>query len=254
MHRPVVITRPSGQADTLARRIAAIGREPIVFPLLEIQALHDPVALKAALSCLADFAMVAFVSPNAIDATCALRPEWPPHIMFAVMGEGSRNALARHGITPANATIVSPGNPARTDSGTLLEALDLNRLKGRRVLVIRGESGREFLADRLREAGVDVTQVPAYRRVVPELDAAGRERLAAMIAASCDWIITSSEALRILLGMALQTAGPQGVARLQQQRLVVPHQRIEETARLSGFHNVTLTGSGDDNLLAAIQS
>jgi uroporphyrinogen-III synthase len=44
------------------------------------------------------------------------------------------------------------------------------------------------------------------------------------------------------------------VAKLQQQHLIVPHARIAETASALGFNAVTLTGSGDERLLAALQS
>jgi uroporphyrinogen-III synthase len=40
---------------------------------------------------------------------------------------------------------------------------------------------------------------------------------------------------------------------MQQQHLIVPHARIAETANL-GFSKLTLTGSGDERLLAALQS
>ncbi|HCE10299.1 MAG TPA: uroporphyrinogen III synthase, partial [Oxalobacteraceae bacterium] len=86
---------------------------------------------------------------------------WPRQVAFAVMGEGSRQALIRQGVTEDSATVISPLDPARTDSDTLVEALDLPGLAGKRVLIVRGESGRELLANALREAGVTVCQVAA---------------------------------------------------------------------------------------------
>jgi len=170
------------------------------------------------------------------------------------MGAGSRAALARYGLNDANATIVSPVNTDRTDSQTLLEVLDLEALRGRRALIVRGESGRELLADALRAAGVDVVQVAAYRRSIPALDQQRRQQLARLLACDSIWIITSSEALRGLVDMARQLGGEEPVAALQQKSLIIPHVRIEETARLLGFTRVRLTGSGDEALLAALQS
>src|SRR3954469_5826088 len=118
---PVVITRPRAQALPLAQRVAAIGRDPIVFPLLEIHPLADQTRLRAVLDDLERYAMVAFVSPNAIDAAFGIRRHWPAHVAIAVVGEGSRSALAQHGLTSANATIISPADRLRTDSQTLLE-------------------------------------------------------------------------------------------------------------------------------------
>ncbi len=250
---PVVITRPRAQAAALAGRIAGRGRSAVVFPLLEILPLGDAAPLRAALRELPSYALVVFVSPNAIDAALAAVDHWPHGMRLAVVGEGSRRALQRHGITPANSIIVQPRNRQREDSESLLEALDLAVLEGKKALIVRGESGRDLLSDALRAAGVQVTQVAAYRRVAPLLDAAGQAQLRQLLESACDWIITSSEALRILVRMVDQAAGADGVAKMQQQRLVVPHSRIAETARSLGFSNLTLTASGDESLLGALQ-
>ncbi len=254
---PVVVTRPLAQAQALQQKIAAIGCEAIVFPLLEIHPLADTTALDAALATLERYALVAFVSPNAIDAAFARRADWPASVPLAVMGEGSRQALAAHGVTAAATRIYSPLDTERTDSQTLLAALDLPALAGREVLILRGESGRELLADALAAAGVQVTQVAAYRRAAPRLDAAGAAQLQHLLASGCDWIITSSEALQILVRMVEQagsTQPPQDVVvKLKHQRLIVPHARIAETAQALGFCNVIRTASGDERLLAALQ-
>ena len=73
----VVITRPQAQAHELAARVTALGRQIALFPLLDIQPLSDAAPLKLALSTLERYALVAFVSPNAIDAALAARRDWP---------------------------------------------------------------------------------------------------------------------------------------------------------------------------------
>ena len=254
MGKGVVITRPRAQAEPLAQRFAGLGVAAQVFPLLDIQTLPDESALISALSRLTDYALVAFVSPNAIDAAFKHLKTWPSGVIAAVVGEGSRLALASHGVTEANASIAFPTDPHRTDSETLLEVLDLPALKGRKALIIRAETGRELLADRLRDAGVVVEQVAAYRRGAPPLDAARRAALLDLIANDHDWVITSSEALRHLHDQVLQVAGARGWDAVRAQQLIVPHQRIAETAHSLGFVRVTQTASGDEALLAAIQS
>ena len=250
----VVITRPRAQADALARQVAALGREVVVLPLLDIFPLPDQGPLQAALARLPAYAMVAFVSPNAIDAAFAHIHEWPPGVTLAVLGEGSRLALARHGVSDANATIVSPLDPARSDSENLLQSLDRAALAGKEVLIVRGESGRELMADGLRAAGARVSTVAAYRRSVPVMTAALRAQLLALLERDNDWIITSSEALRGLLALAGELGSPAAVAKMQQQHLIVPHARIAETAAALGLTRLTLCGSGDERLLAALQS
>ena len=251
---PVVVTRPRAQADGLAAAIAAQGREVVLLPLLEIDPLPDTAALRAALAQLDQYALAAFVSPNAIDAAFAHLPSWPAQLPIAVLGEGSRASLAQHGVTAANAIILTPRDGAPSDSEHLMEALDLAALAGKRVLIVRGESGRELIAEGMRAAGALVDTVAAYRRRVPALTPALAASLAALIARPCDWIVTSSEALRGLFALAEQMGGAAAVAKLQQQHLIVPHVRIAETAQALGAARLTLTASGDASLLAALQS
>ena len=251
--RAVVITRPRAQAQALAQAVAAQGRKAVVLPLLEIAPLPDASALRAALAGLPAYALVAFVSPNAIDAALSHVPAWPPGVPIGIVGEGSRAALARHGITSDNTTIYAPPDPAFSDSEHLLASLDLAAFAGGRVLIVRGESGRELMADTLRAAGAQVDSVAAYRRSVPVLDDGLARELSALLAAPNDWIITSSEALRGLAALVQQLDPVAGTVRLHRQHLVVPHARIAETARALGCSRVTLTGSGDARLLAAIQ-
>ncbi|MFC3457093.1 MULTISPECIES: uroporphyrinogen-III synthase [Massilia] len=253
MPESVVITRPRAQADGLVRAVAAIGRTPVLLPLLEIAPLADQSALRAALRELDSYALVAFVSPNAIDAAMALVPAWPRQVALAVLGEGSRAALAQHGLTEANATILGPQDPTRSDSENLLQTLDLAALRGKRVLIVRGETGRELMAEGFRAAGAALTIVPAYRRSVPALTPELGATLRALLASPNDWIITSSEALRGLFGL-LGQLDHELVAKMQQQHVIVPHARIADAARALGLARVTLTGSGDERLIAALQS
>jgi uroporphyrinogen-III synthase len=252
----VVITRPRQQAEPLARAVAAIGRTPVLLPLLEISPLPETGqgALRRVLADLPAYALVAFVSPNAIDAAFAHIERWPAGVDIAVVGEGSRAALARHGIVDGvldgKVRIHCPLDPAHSDSEHLLQALDLAQLAGRRVLVVRGEGGRELMPEALRGAGAAVDTVAAYRRAVPAATPALAQQLAGLLAGPNDWIITSSEALRGLVSLVDARLHPQ----LLQQHLIVPHARIHETACALGFTRLTLTGSGDERLLAALQS
>jgi uroporphyrinogen-III synthase len=162
----VVITRPAAQtAAGLAHRragpprggIAAAGNQP----------LPEPTACWRRWRACAPtpgYALVAFVSPNAIDAAFAHLDHWPAGVKLAVLGEGSRAALAKHGIRPGEVDIVSPAADVPSDTEHLLQALDLTALQGQPVLIIRGDSGRELMADGLRAAGAVVDVVPAYRR------------------------------------------------------------------------------------------
>lgn len=251
---PVIITRPMAQAEGFAVRVLDIGRKPEIFSLLEIHALRDDTQLKASLARLSDYAMVAFVSPNAVNSAFSYLQSWPEKVAIAVMGAGSRAALAAHGINDINAHIISPANPERTDSETLLDELDIDALKERRVLIIRGETGRELLADALKMKSISVVQVAAYRRIAPEFTLQLQQRLMYLLSQQNTWVVTSSEVLKTMLQWAEQIDAVSGVAKMQRQQILVPHARIAETAKILGFLSITLTGSGDERLLVALQS
>jgi uroporphyrinogen-III synthase len=248
---PVVITRPAPQAGKLAARLSAAGRPVVLLPLLEIHPLADQAGLAAALAGVASYDLVAFVSPNAIDAAFAHIPAWPAAVSIAVLGEGSRAALLKHGVDPGRTTILSPNHPTRSDSENLLESMDLDALRGKRVLIVRGESGRELMADGMRAAGAQVDTLAAYRRTTPSLTPQLSRQLMSLADAPHEWVVTSSEAMRGLHDLAQKLAI---VAKLQQQHFIVPHARIEQTARRLGYDRLTLTGSGDEAVFAALQS
>lgn len=254
MSDTVVITRPRAQAEPLAQRLAQAGHSTVVLPLLEIHPLPDQAPLRATLARLDRFAMACFVSPNAVDAAFEHLDGWPPQVAIAVVGEGSRAALARHGVCGERFTIHSPPDPAFSDSEHLLASLDLAPLRGREVLIVRGETGRELMADALRAAGAVVTTVAAYRRDVPTLTPQLAGQLRGLLAGEHTWVITSSEALRGLAALAAQLGPDDFVARLQRQHFIVPHARIHQTALDLGLHQLTLSGSGDEGVFAALQS
>jgi len=251
---PVVITRPAAQAQAFAAQVAAIGREPVMLPLLCIAPLTDLVPLRAALARLTEYALVVFVSPNAIDAVFAQLPQWPSGVAIGIVGEGSRLALQRHGVNQSNAIIAAPAAGQSMDSEALFQALDMARLRGRRVLIVRGQLGRDFLTDMLRVAEVDVEHLTAYQRLAPLLDDAMASQLKTLLGVDSQWIVTSSEALRNLVQLTTEALGIAGVVKIQHQQIIVSHQRIAQTARSLGFCHVTVSGSGDERLIAALQS
>lgn len=251
--RSAVITRPLAQAQPLAQRLTALGLPSVIFPLLEILPLADTGALQAALQDIAEFALVMFVSPNAIDAALPFIPAWPVQVAIAVVGEGSRLRLAHHGLTQDNARIFCPAPGERMDSESLMRCLDIPALQGRKVLVVRGETGRNFLSDMLRQAGVHVRQLPAYRRQAPAMTPDRQRMLQQLAHGQHDWLITSSEALRVLRQQAQTLPDPSSLTRLLAQRLLVSHPRIGEVAAELDFRQVELTESGDDALIAVLQ-
>lgn len=236
----VVIGRPREQAAAQMSLFAQAGAEVLALPLIDILPALDPAPLQQAARHLASYDLVIFVSPSAVDQ--ALPPllaagPWPQGVQPAVVGRGSAAALRR----------LLPIEPLQPDNGADSEALlllpALQSLTGKRILLLRGNGGRELLADTLRQRGARVEIIAAYRRALPHIDLAPLYQpcLTALI-------LTSSEALSNLL----QMAGESRRQSLQSLVIFAIHPRIAEFARSLGFTQVLLAVGGDVAMLAAV--
>lgn len=252
--RNVIVTRPLAQAQDFAVQLQALSCPCQLFPLIEIHHLENQAEISDKVTNLSSYGLVVFVSPNAIDAFFSHITQWPLQVPIGVVGEGSRLALARYGLHSDNATIISPSNKLKTDSEALAAEIDFAALADKQVLIVRGTTGREFLADAFRSRGIHVTQLAAYRRSAPEFSISVKRQLEQLLQSENDWVITSSEALRTLIFWCEQLTLDDAVAKIQHQHIIVPHVRIAETAQALGFHSITLTASGDEQLLVALQS
>jgi uroporphyrinogen-III synthase len=233
----IVVTRPREQSHGLMQSIERLGGKALFFPLLEIEPVPDAQALHERLAHLAQTDLLIFISPNAvrfgmaaIDAAGGL----PSNVQVATVGQGSARALREMGIE----RVIAPTE--RFDSEGLLALRELQDVTGKRVMILRGDGGRELLGDTLKARGAEVEYVTCYLRRKPELDAA------ALAAAAPDVItVTSSEALQHLWEALRGT-------QLAEAALFVPHPRIAELARQQGWKQIVVTGSGDDGLIASL--
>ncbi|CAH2777364.1 MAG: Uroporphyrinogen-III synthase (EC / Uncharacterized protein EC-HemX [uncultured Paraburkholderia sp.] len=255
----VVITRPADQSSDLIARFTAAGIATLDFPLIDIAPVTDAAPLREALASLERYALVVFVSPNAVDQAFSHSDAiWPHALPVGVVGPGSVQALARHGVAAPTYKVISPSSgtdedTGRFDSEGLFAAIDgalgATNLEGKRVLIVRGDGGREWLAERLREAGAEVDTVAAYRRLVPEPSIAGWARVHELLAGEPHaWLLTSSEGVRNLHELAQDHLTAGEIVVLKHAALVTPHPRIAQTARALGFDSITVSGVGDERI------
>ena len=267
----VVLTRPAGQSDALAQTLHDAGIATVEFPLIDIAPADDEAPLRAALGSLDRYALVVFVSPNAVDYAFARHDAiWPHALPVGVVGPGSVAALAKHGVQAPAYTVISPpaaaddSDGARFDSEALYAALEASMgegaFEGKRVLIVRGDGGREWLADRLREAGAEVETVAAYRRLMPDPSIGAWSRIHALLsdetpaAAPHAWLVTSSEGVRNLGELAQEHLTASEQQQLKRAMFVAPHPRIAETARGLGFDRMTVSGAGDERIARTLLS
>lgn len=242
--RHIVVTRPAGQATHLAEALIERGAHPVLFPVLAIEEIEDTAPLQDAAIRLDQYDWAMFVSPNAVERALAVvlaHRRWPGGVRVATVGHSSEQALSRHGI----GGVVAPQE--RFDSEALLELPPFADMTGQRVIIFRGDGGRDLFGDTLKTRGAMVDYVVCYRRAKPALDPAPLLKL---------WsdgqldalIVTSSEGLRNLYEMV----GKLGQSWLKKTPTFVPHARIAEQARALGLTQVILTEPADTGLLAGL--
>jgi uroporphyrinogen-III synthase len=268
----LVVTRPSGQASALTEALqAAIASiaashpeqgwqapQILALPLLTIVPKSDPNVAAAIRTAMQTADLAVFVSPNAIECTMRLLgDDWQSiaqrPIPIGVVGQSSYHALERHGIgrevnlpTP----IWMPGNPAQWDSEGLWKEIQ-NRFPswaGRRVVVFRGDGGREWLADQLQSVGAQVEAIAVYSRIPLSESSPQWEKVLNADTDSALWILTSSEAVRHL-GAVLKQQCRQDY--LASASALCPHHNIARSAHEIGFGVVLECHSGDAALVSA---
>lgn len=240
--RRILVTRPAAQSAGLASLIAEHGGAAICFPLLDILPVDDWKPLDDAVARLDQFALVIFISPNAVDFSLPrllVRRHWPEGLQAGAIGPGTVNRLADFGI----AEVIVP--QVRFDSEALLALppLQAGCIAGKNVLILRGNGGREVLAETLRARGATVECVTCYRREPPS---DGAVIMSLLRNNGLDALtLSSSEGLRNLLDM-LDTGSRE---RLLALPVFVPHQRIAEEAARQGLRRVVLTQPADAGLV-----
>jgi uroporphyrinogen-III synthase len=241
----ILVTRPADQSVQLARLIRDAGGEPILFPALEIEPLAE-TAIAPVLNHLLHFDLVVFVSPNAARVAMPhilTHGGLPAHAKVAVVGPGTAAELKKSGVR----NIISP--KAGFDSEALIGELSTMPFGGGRVLIVRGCGGREFLGETLRSRGATVEYLECYRRVRPDRDMRellsrmGRNGMKACLA-------TSSNIVENLFEMA----GAAGHSWLCSIPFFVPHPRVAATAFSRGVQCVFVAGSGDESLVAGLET
>jgi uroporphyrinogen-III synthase len=241
--KTVLVTRPAEQARGLAGLIAEAGGRALLFPAIELREVADEAPFLALVDRLDEFDFAVFISPNAVARAMKRileRRALPPRLQWVAVGGGSVRALAGHGISG----VIAP--QGRYDSEALLELAELSDPRGKRIVIFRGQGGRELLGETLSARGARVEYAECYRRCrpasdpAPLLEAWRRKDLHAVT-------VTSSEALRNLFHML-----GEGRDALSATPLFVPHPRIAQAAREFQAKTVIVTGPGDAGLLTGL--
>ncbi len=164
-----MITRPEHQLGELQQGIVEAGGTPYIYPLLSIQPAAELQSLASVLNHLDYYQLAIFVSPNAVTFGMELihaHGGLPLDMRTATVGQGSAHVFRQ-----ISGFDVDYCPETDFSSEGLLALTALQSVRGQRILIFRGQSGREKLANSLRERGAEVRYMPVYQRQPAKCDA-----------------------------------------------------------------------------------
>jgi uroporphyrinogen-III synthase/uncharacterized protein HemX len=243
----VLVTRPDGQADGLAHLINEAGGQAVLVPLLSIAPPLNPSTAKSLLNAAEPWDWLIFISANAVRGVLGVDGWMGPvagATRLAAVGEATATALAEAGLT------VDLVPYPQFNSEALLADPRMAQVAGQRVLIVRGEGGREHLAETLRERGADVAYAEVYRRVPVSIEAFSSSLNLWQEASFDAVVVTSGEALAHLTGLLRET----GLDSQPRPVLVVPSERIANQAAEQGWPRILIAEqASDEGIVQAIK-
>jgi len=237
----VLVTRPRHQAADLIAAITNMGGSVVELPAIEIV-------------------------PRASDAIAEdVRKSHDPDIAIFVSANAVRHGLAHAGaakiaaVGPATAAAIESAghdvdirSPAGYDSEHLLIEPELQDISGKIVRIIRGDGGRELIAETLRDRGAIVEYLAVYDRRMPAYSAPEIADLEQQWRAGAVNVVTvmSVESLTNLIAILPEWCATE----LENTPLVTPAPRVikEVLDRFPGIPTALARGPQASEIVAAI--
>ncbi|MDH5766045.1 MAG: uroporphyrinogen-III synthase [Gammaproteobacteria bacterium] len=225
----VLVTRPTHQAQQLSEKIHELGGHPVSFPTIQITPI-EPDIQKYDFD---QYSIIIFVSANAVNYGLQYLRTYlnPDRVKIFAIGKRTAQCLNEAGYLD----IILPGSGFNSEALLTLDHLQANRVHNQHILIIRGQGGRDLLADCLTERGAIVGYLDVYQRTIPDIDTAPLLQLWSTDKVNIV-IVTSNEILKNLYHML----EPDGLDYLLDTPLITPGQRCTKLAHELGFRNTIL--------------
>ena len=236
----VLITRPSNQVGKTQHVLESAGASVLSLPLIEIQALTDGAAiqdLKNKVLDLDNYHCLIFVSNNAVNFGGEIInnfwPQFPVGVEVIAIGPTTAEAARQKFSCEVSYA------PSGMTSEDILQLPQLQDIDQKKIGIVRGQGGRELLADTLRGRGAVVDYLEAYSRTPVEYE--DRDFCERLRAAHVNVLtISSGESLDRLTSLLIDSA-----ELMQQLDLLVPSLRVAERALALGYARVHNAGGAD---------
>ncbi|MDG3086684.1 uroporphyrinogen-III synthase [Vibrio hannami] len=240
----VIVTRPSPEGEALCESLEGVGIQAFHLPLISFIKGAEAEGLP---SLLKSSDIVIAVSKPAVEwahrILCQYEQDWPEKLRYLAIGQKTADELSK-------CTQQEVHYPEVSDSEHFLKLPLLERVHDKKVLILRGNGGRELIRDKLSGRGAIVNYCEVYQRQTLVFN--GHSEIEKWQRNNIDSIVvTSADQLTILM-----KAVPENYHHwLCTRTLLVPSYRIAEIASEFGFASVKVTGSASNSeLLTTIQS
>ncbi|HLR77621.1 MAG TPA: uroporphyrinogen-III synthase [Burkholderiaceae bacterium] len=257
----VLLTRPAPRNASLAARLQADGYAVTCLPAL---ALHTLIDTPDQMVWPDGYDLVVFVSSHAarsyIDCLQRWRPDtdWPSRVRVATVGLASARPVYQLGQVPAE-NIFHPGPGQQQDSEALWQVLRPELPHLRHVLIVRGETGREWLGEQFETHGIRVSRLALYRREPERWSAEQVTDLAEAFqrGKKTVFLLTSSESVDAVhanmqrLGLLSQWAASHFI--VIHERISSRIQTILRTSGLYARYPIQICAPNDDAICQAIR-
>ena len=172
MNRPkkiaLISTRPQGTNVQLSDDLKNSEIKLLSFPLTEIHPLNNYQIFDGVIENIKTYQHIIFISTNAVhfflERVKKLSLQIPKNLIFSSIGPTTKLLLQKK-------LSVDVHSPIKTfDSEHLLKEKIYNNVEGQKILIIRGEGGRETLKNALEEKGAIVNYGECYVRKYVDID------------------------------------------------------------------------------------
>lgn len=241
-----LITRPRAKGEQLARQIEVANGAALCCPFIDISTGPQFESVSTLLDKLQSGDYIIAISDNAVNyANASLMNEnktWPQQINYIAVGPTTAKSWQKNGIQHAK-------TPDSHDSEGVLKLLANVSVANKNIIILRGNGGRETMAEDLIKRTANVTYCEVYQRTVPSYEPALLINKWQQFAIN-SVIITSGE----ILGNLIKTIPYTALPWILNLHFIVPSPRIAALAHELGIEHVTIArGASNNSLFNAVK-
>jgi len=164
MAEKILFTRSKDQNKSLVRVANKLGYESVEIQLLELVNTSRPRVIQLIKKEIGSFDMFIFISPHAVNSGIQILLENEERMkddaLFVAVGESTAAELYKH--VPS---VLFPEGGVGGEA--LMKTQEMQDVKGKRILIVRGQDGKPWLGSEIIKRGGKVDFFDCYKRKMP---------------------------------------------------------------------------------------